>query len=347
MIRDFQDGQRIIADLLVVDCKKGVTAAQKSYLNLTLQDRSGTIEGKKWDVYPEDEAIFEKGKVVSVTADVLRYREVLQLKVHRGETLSEDQVDWTSFIPNAPVELTALKAKLDAYVDAIADPDVKTLTKGILDHFGGKYLIWPAAVRNHHNYVSGLLYHSLTMADMAVKVASVYPNINRDILLGGALVHDMGKTIELSGPNATSFTLEGKLLGHISLGQAECRAIATKLGYFAYDDLPEAEKTLEHPLYRKKEIAVVFEHMFLSHHGKQEFGSPVLPLTRESFVLALIDDLDAKMNILDKAYADITKGNYTARLANMDDRYFYYPIYSKETVPVGTSLEEELEDLKK
>ena len=347
MIRDLKDGERIIVDFMVVDAKKGVTAAQKPYLNLTLQDRSGTIEGKKWDVYPDDETIFEKGKIVSVTADVLRYRDVLQLKVLRGEPVPEGQVDWTSFIPNAPVELSQLKAKLDAYVDSLSDPDVKALTKGILDRFGGKYLIWPAAVRNHHNYVSGLLYHSLTMADMAVKVAEVYPNLNRDILLGGTLVHDMGKTIELSGPNATTFTLEGKLIGHISLGQAECRKVASELGFYAYDDLPEEEKTMDHPLYRKKEIAVVFEHMFISHHGKMEFGSPILPLTREAFVLALIDDLDAKMNILDKAYADVAKGAYTARLANMDDRYFYYPLYSKETVPVGTSLQEELEDLKK
>ena len=346
MIRDFKDGERLLCDLLVLDCKKGVTTNQRNYLSITFQDQSGTIEGKKWDVMPEDEVLFAKGTVVNVSFDVLKYRDALQLKVYNGEKVAESSVDWTKFIPNAPVELTTLKAKLDAYVDALENPDVKALVSGILAAFGSKYLMWPGAVRNHHNYVSGLLYHSLTMADMAIKVADVYPNLNRDILIGGTIVHDMGKTIELSGPNGTVFTLEGKLLGHISLGQAECRRVAKQLGFYAFDDLPEEEKTVNHPLYAKKEIAVIFEHIFISHHGKMEFGSPILPLTRESFVIALIDDLDAKMNILDKAYVGVEKGGYTARLGNMDDRYFYYPTYSKETVPVGTSLEEELKDLK-
>ena len=346
MIRDFKDGDRLLCDVLVADCKKGVTTTQKSYLSLVLQDSSGSIEGKKWDVDPDDEVIFAKGNVVSISCDVLKYRDALQLKVHNGEKIALGMIDWSRFIPNAPVPLETLKAKLDAYVDAIENPDVKALTKGMLSRFGSKYLTWPAAVRNHHNYVSGLLYHSITMADMALKVCSVYPSINRDILLGGAIVHDMGKIVELSGPNVTTFTLEGKLLGHISIGHAVCREVAKELGFYAYDDLKEEEKTAEHPLYAKKEIAVVFEHLFLSHHGKQEFGSPVLPLTREAFALALIDDLDAKMNILDKAYEGVEKGTYTARLANMDDRYFYYPTYSKQTMAPGMGIEEELEELK-
>lgn len=346
MISEFKDGDRLLVDLLILDSKKGVTSTQKSYMSLVFQDKSGTIEGKKWDVDPDDEVVFAKGNVVSISCDVLKYRDSLQLKVHNGEKVALVSVDWSRFIPNAPVALETLKAKLDAYIEAIVNPDVKALTKAMVNRFGSKYLTWPAAVRNHHNFVSGLLYHSLTMADMALKVASVYPTLDRDVLLGGAIVHDMGKTIELSGPNVTTFTLEGKLLGHISIGQAECREVAKELGHFAYDDLPEEEKSTSHPLYAKKEIAVVFEHMFLSHHGKQEFGSPIMPLTRESFVLALIDDLDAKMNILDKAYEGVEKGAFTARLANMDDRYFYYPIYSKDTRAPGISLEEELDELK-
>ena len=346
MISDFKDGERLIADLLVVDCKKGVTSTQKAYLTLVFQDASGIIEGKKWDFDPDDEALFVKGQIVSVQFDVLKYREALQLKVLTGRKVSQQGLDWSRFIPNAPVGLDAMRAKLQAYVDSFTNKDVKDLVNGLLRRFGEKYFQWPAAVRNHHNYVSGLLYHSLTMADMALKVAEVYPSLDRDILIGGTIIHDLGKTIELSGPNVTQYTLEGKLLGHISIGHAECREVAKELGFYAYDDLPESEKTPSHPLYRKKEIAVVFEHIVLSHHGKQEFGSPVLPLTREAFVIALIDDLDAKMAILDKAYEGLEKGTFTARLPNMDDRYFYYPLYSKEnTPPSGLPLEKEKEDL--
>ncbi len=347
MISQFKDGERRQADLLVLDCKKGVTSTQKAYLTLVFQDQSGTIEGKKWDFDPDDEAIFAKGEVVSVSFDVLKYRDSLQLKVYSGERVATNALDWSKFIPNAPVALGELRDKLQSYIDAISHPDVKALVEGMVAKFGKKYLEWPAAVRNHHNFVSGLLYHSITMADMALKLSEVYPQANRDILIGGCIVHDLGKTIELSGPNVTQYTLEGKLLGHISIGQAECREVAKKLGFYAYDDLPQSEQTIDNPLYAKKEIAVCFEHIILSHHGKQEFGSPVLPLTREAFIIALIDDLDAKMAILDKAYEGVEKGSFTGRLANMDDRYFYHPIYSKDEVrPSGIALERQKEDLK-
>ena len=345
-ISELKDGDRVYAQYLVNDVKKSVTGAGKKYMTLLLQDSSGQIEAKKWDLIPEDDEIFQKGKVVSVQAEILQYRDTLQMKVLSGGEVSMAGVNWADFVPNAPVTQKELKAKLDAYIASIGNPDVKALVVAMVDRFGEKYLTYPAAVRNHHDYVSGLLYHSITMADLAVKVCEVYPSLNRDIVLGGTIVHDMGKTIELSGPQATAFTLEGKLLGHISLGQAELRECAKELGMFAFDSLPEEQKTIDHPLFAKKEIAITMEHIMLSHHGKKEFGSPVLPLTREALAVSLIDDMDAKMMILDKAYKGVEKGGYTAKIMTMDDRYFYLPTYSNEGDAPGTSLEEELEDLK-
>ena len=346
-IANFKDGDRVLGQYLLIDAKKGVTAAGKKYMTIVLQDQSGQIEGKKWDVYPEDEETFVKGKIVSIQGEVIQYRDALQMKILSGEKMDMASVDWSLFVANAPVSKEILQAKLDLYVDSIVNPDVKALVQACLAHFGEKYLNFPAAVRNHHDYVCGLLYHSITMADMAVKVCEVYPSLNRDIVLGGTIVHDMGKTIELSGPQATQFTLEGKLLGHISIGHGEIHKIAVDLGMYEFDELPEKEKSADHPLFAKKELAIIMEHIVLSHHGKREFGSPVLPLTREALAVAIIDDLDAKMMILDKAFKDVKKGDFTGKILTMDDRYFYLPTFAKEGLIPGTSLEEEKEDLEK
>ena len=346
-ISEFDDGMEVFGNFLVADCKRCVDSKGSPYLNVVLQDSSGTIDAKRWTCTKEDEEMLVKGKVVYIKGRVNRHNLVLQFRINEIDYVNEDEVNWGEFIAKAPVSLATLQAKLDAYIDSIQDADVKAIVNKMMDVFGKRYLKWPAAVRNHHEFMHGLLYHSITMADMAVKVAAVYPSLNRDILLAGVLIHDLGKTIELSGVNATSFTLEGKLLGHISIGQAELRKAAKEIGMYEYDELPIQERKETHPLYHKKEIAVLLEHMILSHHGQPDFGSPVRPLTREAYVLSVIDDLDAKMTILDKAYLGVEKGASTAKLFNMDERYFYKPYYTEEgTAPAGTSLEQEKIDLK-
>ena len=347
MINELVDGQRIYSgQFLLADVKKGVTASSKKYLTILLQDATGTIEGKKWDVLPEDEDIFVKGNVIAIDGEVLSYRDQLQMKILAGHPLPQEGIEWSRFVPAAPVSLEVLKAKLDAYLDSMVDPDVAQIARLMVKEFSNRFYSWPAAVRNHHNYVSGLLYHSITMVDLALEVCRVYPSLNRDIVLAGTIIHDMGKTIELSGCQATSFTLEGKLLGHISLGQAELRRIAKENGYFAYDELPEgADEETKARLFKKKEIAVTLEHIILSHHSKPEFGSPLPPLTREALAVAMIDDFDAKMMILDKAFVGVAKGDCTAKIFTMDERYFYLPTYSVDHQDPGLSLDEQKEDL--
>lgn len=220
-----------------------------------------------------------------------------------------DQIDSSLFVPSAPVSKEELVNKLTGYVNSLKEGDVKTIVTHLLRKHYKEYIEWPAAVRNHHNFVSGLMYHSLCMTDTAEAICALYPSINRDIVIGVCLIHDLGKVIELSGPVATKFTLEGKLLGHISIEQAEVREAAHELGLTG-------------------EIPTLMEHMVLSHHSKPDFGSPIMPLTREALVVAMVDDLDAKMNILDKAYDVIQPGEFTSRLMTMDDRYFYKPLYT-------------------
>ncbi|MCR5491807.1 MAG: HD domain-containing protein [Bacilli bacterium] len=347
-VAEMKDGDEVVGQFLITNVTKRASSAGKNYLNMELQDSTGSIDGKKWDVFEGDEATFANGNVVQVRGKVLSYNNSLQFKVLSGEKLDSSRVDFSRLVPSAPVSLELLKGKLQLYIDSIGNPDVKALLLEMIKRFEDKYFIWPAAVRNHHNYLSGLLYHSITMCDLAAKTCEVYHSLNRDIVLAGVIIHDMGKTVELSAPQATQFTLEGKLLGHISIGQAELRAAAKALHYFDYDDLsPEEQQTSRgKELFKKKEIAVCLEHIVLSHHTKPEFGSPVAPLTREALAVAMIDDLDAKMMILDKAFAGVEKGGYTQKLFTMDDRYFYLPEYSVENPAApGTGLEETKSDL--
>lgn len=347
-ISEIKDGESVHGQFLVSDCKKGVTAKGGAYLTIVLQDYSGTIEGKKWTLGPDDMEIFAKGTIVQVGGVANLYRDVMQLKIESGEPVAMDNIEWARFVQHAPVGKEVLKKKLAMYVNSFSDPDVKALVVGMLKRYEDKYFDWPAAAKNHHDYVSGLLYHSLTMADLASKVCQVYPALNRDIVIGGTLIHDIGKCVELSGPNATTYTIEGKLLGHISIGQAELRDVAKDLGMYDFDALPEEQKNPTHPLWHKKEIAIVFEHIILSHHGIPEYGSAVRPLTREAQAVSMIDDMDAKMMILEKAYAGVECGGFTSKLFTMDDRYFYKPFYTEDaTRPSGTSLEEEKADLEK
>lgn len=347
MIAEFKDGQRVYGgQFLVADMKKGTTTASKRYLTVLLQDSTGLIEAKKWDFEEEDEIIFAKGNIVSVDGEVISYRDALQMKIFAGNRLSSENVDWSYFVPSAPVPLEELEKKIKLYVDSISDKDIKDFLSAVLENFKERFLTWPAAVRNHHNYVSGLLYHSITMADMALELCKVYPSLHRDFMLAGTLIHDLGKTIELSGPNATAFTLEGKLLGHISIGQAEIRKIAKEIGYFDYDLGKWQNEEEKKALFHKKEIAVTMEHVVLSHHSKPEFGSPVPPLTREALAIAMIDDIDAKMMILDKAFVGVAPGEFTQKIVTMDDRYFYLPVYSKPQHIPGLRLDKANEDIK-
>src|SRR5574344_612178 len=310
-VAELEDGEHVYGQFLVTDVKKGVTSNSKNYLTIIFQDATGSIEAKLWDYAPEDLASFVTGNIVNLEAEVLLYNQKLQLKVIQGEKILSDNIDFARFVPSAPVPKKDLEAKLDAYLASFKNEDVSKLTNYLVKKFRATYIDWPAAVRNHHNYVSGLLYHSLTMADLAEKVCQIYPSLNRDVLVAGTLIHDIGKTIELSGPVATQFTLEGKLLGHISIMQAEVREAAKELNMTG-------------------EIPVIMEHMVLSHHNKPEFGSPVPPLTREALALSMIDDMDAKMMILDKAYEGVNPGEFTQKIFTMDDRYFYLPLYSKK-----------------
>jgi len=305
-IKDFLEGDLIRGPLLVVNANKGVTNNGLAYMNVTLQDKTGTIEAKKWDINEVDAALLNIGNVVLVDGDVLNYRDNLQVKIRAVSKVNDDEFDATRFTMASPIPLPELEKRLDGYLNSLKDKDIALLTKTLVGKYYKSYIAYPAAVRNHHEFASGLLHHTVSMADLGEAIANLYPSVDRDMLIAGILLHDLGKTLELSGPIIPKYTLEGKLIGHISITHAEI------------------QKSIE-ALKINSETATLLSHMVLSHHGKYEYGSPVLPLTREAYLLSVIDDLDAKMMILDKAYDQTPEGEFSTRIYAMDDRSFYKP----------------------
>lgn len=305
-VKDLVDGDHIVGHLLVNSAVKGTTDKGLNYLNVTFQDKTGTIEAKKWDATDEDLRTLAPGSVVMVDGIVNLYKNQPQLKIVAAGKVNPDEVDMTNFARVSPIPLEELKARLDKYLNSFTDKDVEKVTKAVIGHFYDKYITYPGAVKVHHEFGSGILHHSLFMADVADALAHIYTQVDRDILVAGALMHDIGKTIEYENPISPVQTTEGKLIGHIAIGYHEFKSVVDSLGITS-------------------EVPLLLEHMILAHHGTLEFGSPVMPSTREALLLSEIDMLDSRQMILDKALAQINEGEFTQRLWMMDDTAFYKP----------------------
>ena len=305
-IKEFLEGDVIRGPLLVINANRGITNNGLAYMNITLQDKTGTIEAKKWDLSEDDNAVITSGSIIYVDGDVLNYRDNLQIKIRSVSRLQDDEVDVSRFTISSPIAIEELEKRLDAYVSSIKQPECALIIKTLVEKFYKNFISYPAAVRNHHEFASGLLHHTVQMADLGEAIAKLYSSIDRDMLISGIILHDLGKTIELSGPIIPKYTLEGKLIGHISITHAEIQKVVDELNI-------------------KGEVPTLLSHMVLSHHGKYEYGSPVLPLTREAFLLSVIDDLDSKMMIIDKAFDQTPEGEFTSRIYALDERAFYKP----------------------
>ena len=308
MISEFNEHDHIQGQFLVANITKGVNATGMPYFNVECRDASGSINGKKWDARPEDDNIFVTGAVVLLDAEVIKYKDALQLKILSAESVDINDVDTAKFIKAPPVPKEELIKRFNNHVNSINNPDCRKILDYMIKRLSPKLFEYPAAVSVHHDYASGLLMHTVSMADLGLFLADYYPNINKDILLTGILLHDMGKCIEFEGVAVYKYSLEGKLLGHISIMASEVRNAAEKLNITG-------------------ETPILLEHMILSHHGSHDFGSPVLPLTKEALLLSLIDNLDSKMVGLEKILESIEPGEFTQKIFSLDNRMFYKPKY--------------------
>ena len=306
LIKELKEGDRLALQALVGSVSRGINASGSQYLNIELRDSSGSINAKKWEIDSKDDEIFVVGNIVGVNVEILKYRENLQAKVLSATRIEAEDVDVTRFIKMPPVPKEELVKRFNAMVDSVKNEDCQKLLHYFLDKYKDKVYDSPAAASVHHEFASGLIMHSLYLAEICDFLAGKYEDVNRDLLVTGALLHDFGKMVELEGPAVYHFSLEGKLLGHISIMCAEIREAANKLNLTS-------------------EVPVLLEHMILSHHGHLEFGSPVLPLTKEALMLSIVDLLDSKIMVVSKALEEVEPGEFTSRIFYIDNCAFYKP----------------------
>lgn len=306
MIKDFKDGLAIKQNFLVTQISKGVTASGQPYLTIILQDKTGQIEGKFWDIKPEMESLIEVGAFLLVDGDVSAYRQVLQVRVNQVSRLNPDTIRLEDYTMSAPVPLKQLTEELKVAIARITDPDYLKLTQTLIDQHYDAFLTYPAAVRNHHEYTSGLIYHTLSMIKVAVALIPLYPKINSSLVFAGILLHDLGKTVEFTGAVIPKYSTEGKLIGHLQWMAGKIQSLGETLNI-------------------NREKVMLLQHVVLSHHGKPEFGSAVMPLTKEALFVSMVDDFDAKMTIVDKALDATEPGQFSNRIFALDDRSFFKP----------------------
>lgn len=304
-IKELQNGDHIKIKLLIFSINKGVTNKGAPYLSFQLQDDTGLMDAKYWNVSDAEITKYKAGMICEFTADVLSHNNQLQIRVASIDILDRSKEDLNAFVRSSSIGKEELKFKINQFVESLQNDVYKRLVRAVLLEYEVDFFTYPAASKNHHNFVGGLATHVLGMLELGDFLSKQYPMLDRDLLLSGIMMHDVGKIVELSGPVIIEYTLEGKLLGHISIMQAKLYEIAKRMNL----DMEE-EVTL-------------LRHMILSHHGEYAFGSPVLPMVPEAEMLSLIDNVDAKMNTLEKAFERVEPGTFTPRIFALENRSFY------------------------
>lgn len=302
---DFVEGERIKANLLLTSFVKGTTNSGAPYLTLTVQDNTKAVDGKMWDVKPEIEKQLEVGKVFEFEFEVIKYRNSLQLKIIKVFPVVQSEINKEDFIFHSPIAKEDLVNQVQTAINRIDNENIAKIVVAVMNQYRDRFYEYPAASKIHHSFMSGLATHVCGMLKLANAVADTYPGVNRDYLTAGVILHDVGKIEELSSPVVTEYTKEGKLIGHISIINGRLYEIARDL------KLEDSEEFL------------VLRHMVLSHHGQLEYGSPVRPMILEAELLYLIDNIDARVNTIEKALDQVEVGEFTPKLFALDNRSFY------------------------
>jgi len=281
-IAELTAGDRVEGLFLVARKELRDTRAGKKFLDVTLMDRTGRrVTARVWDnALPISEG-FEAGDVVSVAGSAETYRDELQLRLKGVRAVSAGEAKASDFLPRSVKDMKALEGRLAEVVKSVGDEHLGKLLGRFFgdEEFRGRFLEAPGAKALHHAYVGGLCEHTVEVVELCEKVAEIFPELDRDLLVTAAVLHDIGKMEELSWDAAFDYTDEGQLLGHLVLGEREVRRRAEEIEGF-----PE-------------ELKLRLSHMIVSHHGTKEFGSPSEPRTAEAIALHHAEDLDAKVNM--------------------------------------------------
>lgn len=294
-INELREGENIIEHYL---CKSRQTMKSrngKNYLSLKLQDKTGMVDAKVWDLNNDIQS-FQENDFIKVDAFVTTFNNELQLNVKRIRRSREGEYDPADFVPSTDKNIDEMHDQLMGYIKTMKNPYLKKLLEEIfLRHpvISKEFKYHSAAKSMHHSFRGGLVEHTLSVTQLCDFLAPRYNYVNRDILVASAMLHDVGKVLELSDFPTNDYTDDGQLLGHLILGSELIRDAAAKI-----DGFP-------------KRLESLMKHCMLSHHGEYEYGSPKLPSTPEAFLLHCADNLDAKTKMIEEALdADSTQGHW-------------------------------------
>ena len=277
-----------LSSLQVRDKKQG----GGQYLALVLADRTGLMEARMWEEFADAVTHCSEGCYVKVQGQISKYQGRFQITLTRMRSAASTEIEPSDYQPASQFDVETMWSELRSYVEAFAIQDLRRLVFAFLDdpEIGPAYKAAPAAKRLHHAWLGGLLEHVLTLVRVCRAAAPFYPEVDPDLLVTGAILHDIGKVRELSWKSSFNYTLEGQLIGHISIAQGMLREKVSALPEF-----PDR-------------LRVLVEHMILSHHGRYGFGSPKLPMTPEAILLSALDDLEAKMQAARNEFAVAVAG---------------------------------------
>jgi len=291
LVKDLTAEQAITGFFLVHEKEVRNTNAGKPYLRMELGDRSGTIEARMWDQFDSLARDVSRDDFVKVQARVEIYRNKPQLALQQFRLAKPEEIDLADFLPHTSYNVEEMYKQLLAFAGEMNNPWLKKLVMNILTdpHIAARFKRAPAAKVMHHAYLGGLLEHVVGLCGLAKLVAAHYRELDVDLLLAAAMLHDVGKLDELCYERAVSYTSEGQLLGHIVM------------------ELETVSKAIEGIEGFPPKLKAVVQHILISHHGQYEFGSPKLPMIREALVFHYLDDMDSKMGAV-RAALNIDSG---------------------------------------
>jgi 3'-5' exoribonuclease len=279
-VKDIKAGDKVSDTFLVIDKNMAFSQKGSPYLSLRLRDHTGDIEGRVWDRALELDKFFRKGDVVHIHSRAASYKNLLQLSIVDIRRIDGTGIDLRDYAPSSRFDIEDMFHSLKEFAGGIQDPYLQALLEAFFkdEEIAVGFQQAPAAKGFHHVYVGGLLEHTLSVVRLLDRIAGHYSSVNRDLLIAGGILHDVGKIRELSHGPLIEYTDHGRLIGHIVLGVEMMNAKVA-----AIDGFPE-------------QLAMELRHIILSHHGILEYGSPKRPKTVEALIIHYVDDMDAKVN---------------------------------------------------
>ena len=306
-IRNYQPSDKATLVLRLTDCQIRKTPANAEYASLIGFDGDDLIDVKIWALTDEIKSQLKNGEIYELSGVMKDYQGKMQFNVKELRLVGDGEVDRSIYYETAKMTEDELRVAIEAYIEKIDNPIIKDTVKVVIAKYADRFYIHPAAVMMHHNYISGLAYHTYSMLRLSDAYLAHYQFLNKDLVYGGIILHDIGKLIELSDAKSMEYTRKGQFLGHIPIASNIINSVASALG------CEESEEIL------------MLQHIVLAHHGLLEYGSPKEPATAEALLVFMLDFADSRMAALEKEMDNTEKGEYTNFISALDRKSFYKP----------------------